>query len=73
MENWPLQQECLNLFAHHYQSGETIPPEMVKKIADSASFQEGAATVRQVGLALLDMAWHWQYAPSRRDCGRLSI
>ena len=58
MENWPLQQECLNLFAQHYQSGDTIPAEIVKKLADSASFQEGASTVRQVGLAMLDMAWH---------------
>ena len=62
MENWPLQQECLDLFATHFESGETIPPEMVKKIAASANFMEGTATMRQVGLALLDMFWHWKQA-----------
>ena len=60
MENWPLQQECLNLFATHFETGQAIPFKMVKKIAASANFQEGIATIRQVGLALLDMAWHWK-------------
>ena len=62
MENWPKEQECLELFATHFESGETIPSDMVKKLADSASFQEGTATIRQVGLGLLDMAWHWKEA-----------
>ncbi len=58
MENWCYEQECLELFARHYETGEVIPMEYVNKIADSATFLEGIATVRQISLGLLDMAWH---------------
>ena len=72
MENWPKERECLELFATHFESGEVIPPEMIKKIAESASFQEGLATIRQVGLALLDMAWHWERDRIRKKSGTSS-
>lgn len=58
MENWCYEKECLDLFAKHYKTGEKIPADMVQRLKDSASFMEGYATVRQVGLASLDMAWH---------------
>tara|TARA_R110002096_G_scaffold126532_3_gene273668 strand:- start:99327 stop:101363 length:2037 start_codon:yes stop_codon:yes gene_type:complete len=58
MENWCYEKECLDLFARHYQSGELIPEDLVEKLKSSATFMEGYATVRQVGLASLDMAWH---------------
>lgn len=58
MENWCYQQEALELFATHYQSGEVIPMDLVNKIKDSASFQEGMATLRQISFGLLDMGWH---------------
>ena len=58
MENWCYEKECLNLFAKHYDTGEMIPMELVKKIKDSANFLSAYQTVRQVGLGQLDMAWH---------------
>lgn len=58
MENWVYEKECLDLFAHHYQTGEKIPAELIQRIKDSANFLSGYATVRQIGLAQLDMAWH---------------
>ncbi len=58
MENWCFQEEALQLFAHHYETGEVIPMEYIKKIRASASFQEGMATLRQLSFSLLDMAWH---------------
>jgi len=58
MENWCYEKECLNGFAKHYQTGETIPMELVQKIKDSANFLSAYQTVRQVGLGQLDMAWH---------------
>ncbi len=58
MENWCYQKECLDLFAHHYETNEAIPAELVEKLRKSATFMEGYATVRQIGLATLDMAWH---------------
>ncbi|MTI33340.1 M3 family metallopeptidase [Xanthovirga aplysinae] len=58
LENWVYQKECLDLFAHHFQTGEKIPEEMIKRIKESANFNEGIATLRQLGFAKLDMAWH---------------
>ena len=60
MENWCYEPEALSLFAHHYQTGEMIPMDLVVKIKESASFQEGMATMRQLSFGLLDMGWHGQ-------------
>ncbi len=57
-ENWCYEPECLELFAKHYETGETIPNEFIQKIQKSAQFQEGYQTVRQVSFGLLDMSWH---------------
>ena len=58
MENWCYEPEALALFANHYQTGEIIPQEYVEKIKESASFQEGMVTLRQISFGLLDMAFH---------------
>ena len=60
MENWCYESEALALFAYHYQTDEMIPMEYVTKIKESASFQEGMATMRQLSFGLLDMGWHAQ-------------
>ncbi|MEO8515556.1 MAG: M3 family metallopeptidase [Flavobacterium sp.] len=58
MENWCYEPEALALFAKHYETGEIIPQEYVQKIKESASFQEGMATLRQISFGMLDMAFH---------------
>ncbi|MEM9000390.1 MAG: M3 family metallopeptidase [Bacteroidota bacterium] len=58
MENWCYEKEALELFAFHYKTGELIPMELIQKIKDSSTFQEGMATLRQLGFGFLDMAWH---------------
>jgi oligopeptidase A len=58
MENWCYEKEALELFAKHYETGEVIPMELVRKIKESATFQEGMQTLRQLSFGLLDMSWH---------------
>ncbi|WP_282179164.1 M3 family metallopeptidase [Maribacter stanieri] len=58
LENWCYEKEALELFAKHYETGETIPMELVQKIKESATFQEGMRTLRQLSFGLLDMSWH---------------
>ncbi len=58
MENWCYEKEALELFAKHYETGEVIPMELVHKIKESATFQEGMQTLRQLSFGLLDMSWH---------------
>ena len=67
MENWCYEPEALALFAYHYQTGEMIPMELVHKIKESASFQEGMATMRQLSFGLLDMGWHAQNPSNIKD------
>lgn len=60
MENWCYEREALELFAKHYQTGETIPMDLIEKIKKSANFLEGIATLRQLSFGILDMGWHGQ-------------
>lgn len=59
-ENWCYEKECLDLFAKHYQTGETIPSELIDRIKKASNFQQGYMTVRQLSFGLLDMAYHSQ-------------
>ncbi len=58
LENWCYEKEALELFAKHYETGEVIPMDLVEKIKDSATFQQGMQTLRQLSFGLLDMSWH---------------
>lgn len=58
MENWAFEKEWLDTWAVHFRTGERIPDEIIKRIKDSCTFNEGYACNRQVGFSLLDMAWH---------------
>ena len=58
MENWVLEKECLDLFAVHYETGENIPEDLIRKIKESGKFLEGMATLRQLSFAFLDMSYH---------------
>jgi peptidyl-dipeptidase Dcp len=60
LENWCFEKEALELFAKHYETGETIPMKYVEKIKESASFHQGMQTLRQLSFGLLDMQWHGQ-------------
>lgn len=57
-ENWCYEKACLDLFARHYETGESIPVDLIEKIKNAANFQQGYQTVRQISLGLLDMAFH---------------
>lgn len=63
MENWCYEKEALELFATHYETGELIPMDLVKKIKESATFHEGMQTLRQISFGLLDMGWHSGTSP----------
>ena len=58
LENYCYEPEFLKTFAKHYQTGEVLPDEKIEKLSESKSFMEGYQTMRQVGLGLLDMAFH---------------
>jgi peptidyl-dipeptidase Dcp len=57
-EHWALEPEILNVYAKHYQTGEVIPMELVKKIQESEKYGQGFATVELVAASLVDMDMH---------------
>jgi len=58
MENWVSEKECLDLFAKHHETGESIPEDYIEAIKKSNQFMSGYASLRQLSLGAIDMAWH---------------
>ena len=67
MENWAWEKEWLDMWASHYQTGEKIPEDILIKIKESLTYNEGYACMRQLGFGLLDMAWHALREPFKGD------
>jgi peptidyl-dipeptidase Dcp len=67
MENFAYEKEWLDYWATHYQTGEKIPDEVMRKIKDASTFNEGYACFRQLGFGFLDMAWHTITRPVESD------
>ena len=58
MENWAAEPEIMKSYAKHYQTGETIPDELIEKLEASSHFNQGFTTVEFTAAAYLDMNWH---------------
>ena len=67
MENWALEKEWLQDVAVHYQTGETMPEDLIQKIIAADNFQSGYLTVRQLSFGFNDMAWHSITEPLATD------
>ncbi len=57
-EHWALYPTVLANYAKHYQTGAAMPAELVAKIKNARTFNQGFATTEYVAASLLDMAWH---------------
>lgn len=58
MENWAVEPEMLKSYALHYQSGVPISDDLVRKIRESAQFNQGFETVEYLAAAYSDMDLH---------------
>jgi peptidyl-dipeptidase Dcp len=67
MENYAFEKEWLDSWASHYRTGEKIPDDIIMKIRESSTFNEGYACFRQLGFGFLDMAWHTITTPAETD------
>lgn len=68
MEHWATEPEVLKMYAKHYQTGETIPDELITKILNQKTFNQGFMTAELIAAALLDMQLH-----SLKDADNLDI
>lgn len=57
-EDWAAYPEVLSNYAKHYETGEPIPQELLDKILQSRSFNQGFDTLEYLSASLLDMEWH---------------
>lgn len=57
-ENWAFQPELLAKYALHYETGEPIPAELVEKINNASTFNQGFMATELIAAAILDMQWH---------------
>ena len=67
MENYATEPDFLATFAYHYQTGEPMPEELIRRIRESRNFQCGYACCRQVSFCLLDMAYYTLSTPLTQD------
>lgn len=58
MENFAIEKNFLHTFATHYQTGEPMPDELIGKVRKSQTYNAAGACMRQVSLAMLDMAFY---------------
>jgi peptidyl-dipeptidase Dcp len=57
-ENFAFVPEILAVYANNYQTGETIPAELVAKIQNALKFNQGFTCGELCAASILDMKWH---------------
>ncbi|MEM9838889.1 MAG: M3 family metallopeptidase [Pseudomonadota bacterium] len=58
LEHWASQEQVLAEYATHYETGEVIPAELVEKMRNASTFNQGFKTTEFIAASLLDLAWH---------------
>ena len=58
MEHWAIEPEVMKSYARHVETGEIIPDELIAKLLESQTFNQGFATTEYLAASYLDMAWH---------------
>jgi peptidyl-dipeptidase Dcp len=66
-EHWQEQPQVLQKFARHYQTGEPLPDDLLRRFIAARKFNQGFATVEFVSSALIDLEFHTQPASASRD------
>ncbi|MCC8942295.1 M3 family metallopeptidase [Bradyrhizobium ivorense] len=66
-EHWQERPEVLQRFARHYQTGEPLPDDLLKRFLAARKFNQGFATVEFVSSALVDLEFHTQPAAACGD------
>ena len=66
-EHWQERPEVLQTFARHYQTGEPLPDDLLKRFIAARKFNQGFATVEFVSSALIDLEFHTQPSGASQD------
>jgi peptidyl-dipeptidase Dcp len=63
-EHWMEVPEVLEKHARHWQTGAPMPADLLKRLLDAGSYDQGFATVEFISSALVDLAFHEGAAPA---------
>lgn len=63
MEHFAFEPEVLKVYAHHYETGEPIPDELVEKIERAATYGQGFINTELLAASILDMDYHTVTSP----------
>lgn len=58
LERWILTDEVIDNYLVHYETGEPIPAELVAKIKNASTFNEGFKTTEYMASAIMDLKYH---------------
>ena len=57
-EAWALEPSVLKNYALHHETGEVMPEELIQKIKNASTFNQGYALGELLAAAQLDFQWH---------------
>jgi peptidyl-dipeptidase Dcp len=57
-EHWATDPAIFSNYAKHYQTGEPMPPELIAKLNQTRTFNQGYGLTEVLAAAELDMQWH---------------
>ena len=63
-EHWMEVPEVLEKHARHWQTGEAMPGDMLKRLLAAGTYDQGFATVEFISSAMVDLAFHEGDAPA---------
>ncbi|HOG05339.1 MAG TPA: M3 family metallopeptidase [Paludibacter sp.] len=58
MENWCFEPQVMKTYARHYETGALIPDDLIEKIQNAATFNQGFVMTELLSAAILDMDFH---------------
>jgi oligopeptidase A len=67
LENWCWEPEALAIISGHYETGESLPQEMLERMLAARNFQSAVQMVRQLEFSLFDLLIHCDYDPAQGD------
>lgn len=65
LENWTWEREPLDLFARHWETGESLPEALFQRMHRARRFMGGWRQMRQLGFGAFDLALHTGYDEAR--------
>tara|TARA_R110001592_G_scaffold177076_2_gene417298 strand:- start:110268 stop:112304 length:2037 start_codon:yes stop_codon:yes gene_type:complete len=67
LENWCWQEESLAMMSQHYETGESLPKEMLDKMLEAKHFQSGMMMMRQIEFSLFDFLLHRDFSETENN------